>query len=411
MTADAVGGVWTYLQELAAALEPFNVYVTIAVMGPAPIQAQRRAIQRLDNVELFHRDFRLEWMDEPWRDVDLAGEWLLQLAEACDADVVHLNGYAHAALPWRVPVLVVAHSCVLSWWRAMHGADAPATWNEYRRRVAAGLQAAHHVVAPTDAFLKELPGLYLDLPACSVIHNARSQCAFSAGTQHTRNERRPFVFSAGRLWDEAKNMATLDQAAKDLSWPVFVAGDCIGPDLRQAQLQHAHALGVLPPSEISDWLQRCGLYVSTAVYEPFGLSILEAALHGCALVLSDIATLRELWEGAAVFIPARDAQAMHAALTELTNDHTRLLLLADAAQQRAQRFNTHTMAAAYLDRYRQLIARRSIECSSEVSPRLAPIEPMEEMRTFGNEPRFDLSLPSRAAEDGKGASQLTRKLH
>ena len=28
-------------------------------------------------------------------------------------DVVHLNGYTHGALPWRAPVLVVGHSCVL----------------------------------------------------------------------------------------------------------------------------------------------------------------------------------------------------------------------------------------------------------------------------------------------------------
>ena len=34
-----------------------------------------------------------------------------------------LNAYVHAALPFGRPVLVVAHSCVTSWWRAVHETD------------------------------------------------------------------------------------------------------------------------------------------------------------------------------------------------------------------------------------------------------------------------------------------------
>ena len=36
MTADAVGGVWTYALDLAAGLAPFGVETTLAVLGPAP---------------------------------------------------------------------------------------------------------------------------------------------------------------------------------------------------------------------------------------------------------------------------------------------------------------------------------------------------------------------------------------
>ena len=46
-----------------------------------------------------------------------------------------------------------------------------------------------------------------------------------------------------------------------------------------------------------------------ARYEPFGLAVLEAAQAGCALVLSDIPTFRELWNGAAQFVPPGDDAA------------------------------------------------------------------------------------------------------
>src|SRR5258706_7257549 len=104
-------------------------------------------------IEIHHRDYKLEWMDQPWRDVDVAGDWLLSLERDLAPDIIHLNGYAHAAIAWHAPKLVVAHSCVLSWWEAVHHAPAPADWNEYCSRVSAGLRAADLVAAPSRAML------------------------------------------------------------------------------------------------------------------------------------------------------------------------------------------------------------------------------------------------------------------
>ena len=115
MTADTVGGVWTYALELAAGLEPLGVDVVLATMGAPLSPAQAKAAARLDNLDIVESTYKLEWMPEPWRDVDAAAEWLLGLAAA--VDLVHVNGYAHASLPFKVPVVTVAHSCVLTWFR------------------------------------------------------------------------------------------------------------------------------------------------------------------------------------------------------------------------------------------------------------------------------------------------------
>jgi glycosyltransferase involved in cell wall biosynthesis len=45
--------------------------------------------------------------------------------------------------------------------------------------------------------------------------------------------------------------------------------------------------------------------------------VLEAAQAGCALVLSDIPSHRELWDGAATFVPAREAGAFASAIRHL----------------------------------------------------------------------------------------------
>ena len=55
------------------------------------------------------------------------------------ADLVHVNGYVHAAFECAAPKIVVAHSDVLSWWHAVHGQPAPPEWDAYARGTIVGL--------------------------------------------------------------------------------------------------------------------------------------------------------------------------------------------------------------------------------------------------------------------------------
>src|SRR4051812_44792716 len=128
MTTDTVGGVWTYAIELASALQSKGVEIILATMG-APLNADQNAqAHALPNLHIVESNFKLEWMQDPWEDVRAAGRWLLHLEEHFRPDIVHLNGYAHAALPFAAPIVCVAHSCVVSWWQAVKGEAAPPSW-------------------------------------------------------------------------------------------------------------------------------------------------------------------------------------------------------------------------------------------------------------------------------------------
>src|SRR5690349_9135586 len=149
MTADGVGGVFGFVVELSRELAARGVDVTLAVMGPPLDPGQRSLLGDLPRVEVYERACALEWMQEPWREVDAASEWLEGLAERCSPDVVHLNGYSQATRDYGAPKLVVAHSCLLGWWRAVRGAGGHGALTAYAARVRAGLDAADFVVAPT----------------------------------------------------------------------------------------------------------------------------------------------------------------------------------------------------------------------------------------------------------------------
>jgi glycogen(starch) synthase len=349
MTADTVGGVWTYAVELIRALSPLGVRAALATMGPAATPAQRAEIRGLRNAELFESNYRLEWMDDPWGDVARAGKWLLDLESRIRPDVVHLNGYVHAALAWHAPTLIAGHSCVLSWWAAVKGAPAPPRWDRYRSLVAQGLRAADLLVAPTAAMLQCLDAHYGLPENRRVIPNARDAAVFPPG------RKQGYILSAGRFWDEAKNLATLGIAAEELPWPVYVAGHSRRRNGPLPHYSNLHLLGRLSTNDLAHWLAPASIYALPARYEPFGLSVLEAALAGCALVLGDIPSLREVWGCAALYVPPDDHKSLADALRTLIKDVQLRTEMASRSRRRALTFTPRRMARAYLVAYRLLL--------------------------------------------------------
>ena len=247
-------------------------------------------------------------------------------------------------------MLVVGHSCVLSWWNAVKGEAAPHFWNEYRQRVRAGLRSASLVAAPTRAMLDALETHYGTLTSARVVPNGRCSNLF-----HSTREKQPFIFAAGRLGDEAKNIRTLGEAAQGLSWPVLVAGAECDASGKAALPPNVTYCGKLSPASVAERMSAASIYCLPARYEPFGLSILEAALSGCALVLGDIPSLRELWDGCAAFVSSDSPAAIRNTLHGLISEPERRAELAAAAEQRAHRFSTDRFVESYLEIYHHLL--------------------------------------------------------
>jgi len=356
MTADTVGGVWTYAMEMAHALSTCDVQIGLFTMGKRLTSEQRAQVKEQAHVILHETEFQLEWMENPWPDVGAAGDCLLELEKTFSPDIIHLNGYVHGALPWKAPALVVCHSCVLSWWKAVNS-DRPVEqrWETYRAQVAAGLHAASFVVAPTRAMLSSIENCYGAIQTQSaVVRNGLRSDFFAPAAKQ------PYIFSAGRLWDPAKNIIALQQVADGLEWPVYAAGDTLAAngncDDRMPRTNYRR-LGFQTREEIARWLSAASIYCAPARYEPFGLAILEAALSGCALVLGDIPSLRELWDGAAVFVDPRDSDGLATALRDLIRNSTFREKCGRRARLRAQEFTPARMASQYQVIYRSMLQK------------------------------------------------------
>jgi glycosyltransferase involved in cell wall biosynthesis len=347
MSGDTVGGVWSYALELARGLATSGVHVVLATMGRLATRAQREEAARIEGLILYDSGFALEWMDEPWAEVERAGRWLLDLEASFRPDVVHLNGYAHAALPFRAPTVLVGHSSVCSWWKAVKSERLPVRYARYGVALARGLAAADAVVAPTATTLRALERRYGPVRRGRVIPNGVFEDRFEP------REKERFVLAAGRPWDEGKNFAALSAAAKRLAIPVRLAG--AGPE--EPTPEGLVSLGRLDRDALADLMGRAAIFAHPARYEPFGLAPLEAALSGAALVLGDIPSLREVWGDSALFVPPDDHEALASVLAWLADAPDARALWSARARARARTFDARVMTRAYLDLYESLGAR------------------------------------------------------
>jgi glycosyltransferase involved in cell wall biosynthesis len=340
ITLDAVGGVWRYALDVARGLKTQGISCLLVGFGPQPDAAQQAECAGREMV----------WTGEPldWTVSDSAAlrsgtAKLDELATNWDADLLHLNLPSQAAgLSIDRPVVVASHSCVPTWWQAVQGTSLPASLAWQRQCNHDGFQRADAILVPSESHGAALRHVYGELPPLCVVHNATS-------VEPSDPIKEEMILAVGRWWDAGKNGEILDAAASP--WPVLLAGPLTGPDSQQATFQNARTLGSLPHDQILALMRRTAILAAPSRYEPFGLAVAEAAVSGAALVLSDIPTFRELWDGAAVFVGVDDIEGWSRAFAILAADPALRHRLAQAAATRARRFSLARQAAGLTDVY------------------------------------------------------------
>ena len=342
ITTDAVGGVWRYSVELSRGLAARGCQVTLAAMGPTPSASQLAEVDEVAGVELVNTGLPLDWLAERPAELNHAARALTKLAASVDVVLLHAPALM-GTCPWPVPVAAMAHSCVGTWWDAVRGGRVAPDYDWRARATSDGLRRADAIAVPSHAFAEALHRVH-GVGGLTVVYNGRDPVHLP-GVPRSRA-----VLTAGRLWDDAKNARMLDAVAARLSAPLRAAGPTEGPGGARVALQHTSLLGKLSDRAMGEALARASVFASAALYEPFGLAVLEAAQAGLALVLSDIPTFRELWDGAAVFVPPSDVDAWVAALEQMLAAPA---AWANRARLRAARYG----AAAMVDATAALLSR------------------------------------------------------
>ena len=348
MTTDTVGGVWTYALELADALAEHDVEITLAAMGAPLSPDQRAALGRAARrAARSPSDYALEWMEDPWDDVERAGA-----LAARDRG----RGRARRRAPERLrarrrcrggaPVVVAGTPtcspggapCAAS--RA--GRSGTATREGVARRASRPPTSSSRRRRRCSTSSSRLYG-----PPCprQVIPNGASRAACPLGAEGAARARRRAHVGRG----EERRGARPGRAA------AAVAGRRRGDRRgRTTACARSGPLGRAAMDAVA--ARRASIYAEPARYEPFGLAALEAARAGCALVLGDIPSLREVWGDAALYVAAATTTTRSSGRSARCVERPR----APATSTRPgpngglARYSAARMAAAYVDAYRRV---------------------------------------------------------
>ncbi len=318
MTADTQGGVWTVALELAGALSRAGVATVLGDQWAGPLSpAARAAAAAVPGLELVESAYRLEWMDDPWDDVAAAGDWLLDLEERGAAgprppERLLPRGPAVPGAPRRRGALLRAVVVARGAPPAGAGRATSATARGSPRGSGPRTRWSRRARAMLSALAGEYGALGLGRGQCHPSTRATAG-AFAPAPKE------PFVFAAGRLWDEAKNLAALEKVASPTS-----RGLCSWPGATSRRAASAAAPGrASAPSvwvdepELTWWMSRAAIYASRRGTRRSAWPPWRPPSPASALVLGDLPSLREVWRDAALSRPRGRSARAPAALDHL----------------------------------------------------------------------------------------------
>lgn len=355
MTTDTVGGVWTYTRELVLGLlDKPEISIALVTLGGTPTGEQTLWMDLTsatfgERFQFVSTDFPLEWQERnagAYRDAE---PLLLKLAAEFRPDVLHSSQFCFGALPIAALKCIVAHSDVISWHSWVKGREpAESPWlRTYLALCRDGVRATDVMIAPSAGAFDDLEHSFPSRAGGKWIHNGIDVEVPAAG------ERRLQAITAGRLWDEAKNVPILAEVESPM--PILIAGSR-QHEAASLSMRNPGTLrfcGSLSHAALLDQLAHSSIYIVTSSYEPFGYAAVEAARCGCAVVANDIATQREIWADGALYF--RDAQELSQLLQLLATDADALAEAQRRSMQQSMQYTRQAMAEAYFDFYQAVL--------------------------------------------------------
>ncbi|HEY7737877.1 MAG TPA: glycogen synthase [Candidatus Limnocylindria bacterium] len=361
------GGAGIHVEELTAALRG-RIELDIRTFG------EQRHDEPGYRVRGYPAPIDVGEAPEPLRPVLSAfGRNLAMAADPPAADLVHCHTwYTHLGglvigQAYGLPLVVTVHSLepLRPWKREQLGSGYEASaWVERQ-----ALEAADAVIAVSDASRQDIVDHFaVDSNRIHVVHNGIDATAFApdqgreALSRHGIDPKQPYVLFVGRVTRQ-KGITTLVDAMPHLDpriGVVLAAGQPDTPELaREVEAGIAEAQAIAPTRAIHwipEMLDRksvrqlythAAVFACPSVYEPFGITNLEAMACGVPVVATRVGGIPEVVvhgrTGLLVDVPAEGrtdddpavAQALAAAINELVADPARRAAMGEAGRERA----------------------------------------------------------------------------
>jgi glycosyltransferase involved in cell wall biosynthesis len=216
----------------------------------------------------------------------------------------------------------------------------------------AGLRESDTVIAPSQSTLTSAEAVYGPFKSSMVIPQGRNAYTFRSGVK------KKYIFSTGRINDDAHNLKIILEAAPEIDYPIYIA-DSQGHMGKKNLPENVFLIGPVQGKKLSDWMSSASVYVLPARYEPFGYSFVDAALSKCALVGGNIATFHENWGKAMLYVDNKNE--LIKTVNRLMENRDDLYLYGQQAYETAlENYTLIKMARRYYQLYHRMLSVKDI---------------------------------------------------
>lgn len=311
---------------------------------------------------------------EPWTEIELDGRfewrqiglpdpaWHLAAARAatkeCDA-FASTNSYLTAWFT-GVPTAVIVYDLV----PFIPGAQAQKRAAQIERAtIDIGVRRARALLCISDATRHDLIERVPQARSRAVVWPLAADARFDAQTARPRAAAaaeahgidKPYVLAVGTL-EPRKNLERLLEAWEGLGARGGHELVLVGPKgweaeqiLASAKSGGVRTLGFVSDDDLTALYAGASVFAYPSLYEGFGLPVLEAMQSGVPVLTSNVSSLPEVAEGAALLVDPLDVHAIRDGLATLLADPARRAELAEAGLRRARDFSWERTAEGLRD--------------------------------------------------------------
>jgi len=373
-------GCETYLYNLIRSIFEIDRKDTFYLYVDQPVNEQARIIR--DNVIYRHvREIKYlyglckrTFFDDPWSEFFVALDLLLRVRP----DIYIFT--AGSRLPFIKPYLTL---CTVHDFSTQTIPDCYSDQQRHQfiNNISTSLKAADHVVAVSNRTKKDAID-FVGLPEdkITVIYHGYNRQIFNINRDQTKlsqikkklNISSTYIITTGMIHPK-KNLVRLARAFKSVKSAGKFDGQLliVGPDKYKGDEIRREIKGIdsagdiifagcLPILEMAELIKGAELFVFPALYEGFGLSLLEAMACGIPVVAANAGALPEVADGNVLLVDPYDVEKMSQAMAEALNNSGLRNQLRQGALRRAEQFSWDKAARQYLNLFKELGARKPL---------------------------------------------------
>jgi glycosyltransferase involved in cell wall biosynthesis len=351
-------GVGTYVAELLKALAAQNDIALAVYENPG------NPVPSLDDLPIARMAVRSERYS-------LSAQW--EFRRRAREDKLHLfhSPFFDIPLALNCPVVATIHDLIPFLYRVDSWPKQKVVKTGYRLAA----HRARRLISVSQNTARDMQKL-LRVPRekITVVYNAATQNCFHPHSEKGEAEwlsaqygvRAPYIVAASawnwrlkNLESALRSLRSLDQMA-GVTFQTVIYGppdglSASGGKDRWPDLDLAY-IGPVPHTALAALFRHATAFVMPAVYEGFGLPVLEAMSCGCPVVTSNSSSLGEVAAGGAQLFDPMDCEGMRSALAALLRDPSTRKQWKEKALKRAADFSWDKAARETIGAYQRALA-------------------------------------------------------